>query len=289
MSTALSVVRLVRPHQWSKNLLVFVPLLAAHHWDRPDAWYDGLRAFVALCALASAVYAFNDWLDLESDRRHSHKRSRPFASGALAPWMVWPIGAVALAVAGWVAWPLSPLSQAMLLSYLVLTTAYSLVLKRMVWLDVFVLAGLYCLRILIGAAATDVAPSAWLLAVSGFAFFALGTSKRYTELSTSSESALPGRGYIREDRALVLSFGAASSVAAVIVLTLYISSEATAALYTRPAWIWLSCPALLYWFTRLWSLAARGELDHDPVVFAMRDPHSIGVACVVIGAFVLAL
>lgn len=270
----------LRPHQWLKNVLVFVPVLAAHAVFEDAAAVHALLAFVAFSLCASAAYVFNDLLDLDADRRHPRKRRRPFASGAL------PLrgGLLASVLCGLAAFALASALSAgfvgMLLVYAVLTLAYSLVLKRIAMLDVVTLAGLYTLRMLGGAVAVPVPASSWLLAFSMFLFLSLAMVKRHAELRTlaaSGASALAGRGYVADDLPLVRSLGTASGYLSVLVFALYINSAASLALYARPAVLWLLAPLLLYWISRVWLLAGRGAMHDDPVVFALTDRVSLVV------------
>lgn len=273
----IEVLRLLRPHQWAKNLLAFVALLASHRYTDPAALLASLQIFVALCLAASAVYVFNDAIDVVADRSHPHKRERPFASGALSPHLaVWLIPAL-LAAAALAASALPRMAQLGVLAYVALAAAYCLGLKRALWLDVLALAALYTLRILAGAFAIAVEPSPWLLAFAVFVFFSLAALKRYVDLR-DGEGDLPGRAYRAGDAPAVLAFGAASAVAAVLVLALYLNSEQVRMLYASPVWLWPVCPALLYWLARVWTLAHRRELHADPVLFALRDPASIALA-----------
>lgn len=266
--------RALRVHQWLKNMLVFVPLLASHRIFEPMAASQAAIAFVAFSLCASGVYLLNDLLDLASDRQHPRKRMRPFAAGTLpllhGMLAVPALTAFAFALALWV----SPLFAAALGLYLLLTLAYSLYLKRIVMMDVMVLAALYTLRIVAGTLAIGAALSFWLLAFSMFLFLSLAMLKRYTELLTVQalgDARTAGRGYHVDDLPLVQSLGAASGYLAVLVLALYINSTASELLYRHPQLLWLLCPVLLYWIGRAWMIAHRGLMRDDPVVFAATD------------------
>jgi 4-hydroxybenzoate polyprenyltransferase len=274
----------MRPHQWLKNLLVFVPLLASHRLTDPGALGAALLAFAAFCACASAIYIVNDLLDLQADRTHPRKRGRPFASGDAGI----PAGAALSTLLGatglGLAWLVSPAFFALLAGYVLATSAYSLRLKRVIMTDVVVLAGLYTLRILGGAIAIDGRLSFWLLAFSMFLFFSLAMLKRATELGamkTSGAERSAGRGYRVHDLPMIQALGAASGYIAVLVFALYINSPESLALYGHPQWLWLICPLLLYWVGRAWLLAHRGDMHDDPVVFAATDRTSqcIAAAC----------
>ena len=278
MSRLHATIALLRPAQWVKNLLVFVAALASHRILDPGAWAALLPLFAAQCLLSSSAYVVNDALDVAADRAHPGKSKRPFASGALPRSMAWWLAPALLACAVLLAWQLPPAAQLVLGAYAVTTLLYSLWLKRVLWLDVLVLAALYTLRVLAGAFAIGVAPSEWLLAFAMFVFVSLAALKRYAELRAHGADHLAGRGYRAEDAPTVLAFGAAAGVAAVLVLALYVSSDDVRALYAAPAWLWLACPLLWYWLARTWTLAHRGELRGDPVLFALTDGPSLAVA-----------
>jgi 4-hydroxybenzoate polyprenyltransferase/phosphoserine phosphatase len=272
-----ALIRMLRVHQWSKNVLVLVPLLLAHQASDPERMVQGILAFIAFSLAASAVYIVNDLIDLESDRRHPVKRARPIAAGAVpipVALAVLPI-AIALSVVGSILL-LPALFTGTLLLYLGATSAYSARLKKVAILDVLLLAGLYTVRVLGGAFATDVPVSPWFLAFSMFFFLSLAFVKRYAELrlagqGTEAEGYLLARGYLPTDADLLRSVGAASGYLGVGVLALYINSPEVHALYSRPGMLWLIGPLLLYWVTRVWLLAHRGQLQSDPVVFALKD------------------
>ncbi len=273
-----------------KNLLIFLPLLAAHRVFDLHALARVLAAFLIFGVCASSVYLLNDLLDLRADRHHHRKRNRPFASGRLsllmgiviAPLLTLCAFAAALALSRWFA--------LVLLIYYVLTLSYSFRLKRIVMLDVVVLAGLYTLRIIAGTVAVPTALSFWLLAFSMFLFLSLAMLKRYTELHAvrnSGRDQAHGRSYGVEDLALVQSLGGASGYLSVLVLALYINSTASLALYRHPQALWLLCPLLLYWVSRVWVIAHRGVMHDDPVIFAVTDPVSRGL--LVLAALIVVL
>ncbi len=283
--------RALRPHQWSKNLLVLVPLLASHQIGAPFMMWSAALAFLAFSLCASSVYLLNDLLDLPADRRHARKRQRPFASGAIPPVNGALLIPLLLAVAVGIALLLPVEFLVVLIGYYVLTVAYSLWLKSKVLFDVLVLAALYTLRIIAGAAAISVAPSFWLLAFSMFLFLSLAMVKRYTELDGLKESGrdtIAGRGYQATDLHTLNSLGGSSGYLAVLVLALYINSDDVKRMYSHPQLIWLLCPILLYWVSRLWLAAARGKMHDDPVVFAFRDNVSRWIAVIVIAIVLLA-
>lgn len=273
-------VKQLRIHQWLKNLLVLLPLLAAHKFTEPAAVLQSVVAFFAFGLCASGVYVLNDLLDLPSDRAHPRKRLRPFAAGRL-PLLHGLVAAPLLTLAGFaLAFAVSWWLGLVLLAYYVMTLAYSLRLKQVVMLDVVMLAALYTIRIIGGAAAIAVEPSFWLLAFSMFVFLSLAMLKRYTELAdmvAAGASRAAGRGYEAGDLPLMLAMGPAAGYLSVLVFALYINSPDSIELYSRPWVLWLICPLLLFWISRAWIVAHRGGMHDDPVVFAVTDRVSLAV------------
>ena len=292
-SRALALVRALRPHQWVKNLLVFVPVVLDHKLFHAETMAKATSAFVAFCCVASSAYILNDIFDLEADRRHPTKRYRPFASGALRPAVGLVLVPILIAVAVAISWSSLPRAFfALLALYLVLTSAYSLYLKRVAVLDVLLLAGLYTLRVLAGIAAAQVRFSTWLLAFAMFLFLSLAFLKRYTEVSAMDggpTEQVRRRGYQRGDREWLGSMGGASGYLSVLVLALYINSEQVIALYRLPLALWLVCPLLLFWTSRMWLLAHRGKIHDDPIVATVRDPASYLIGLLVALVMYLAL
>jgi 4-hydroxybenzoate polyprenyltransferase len=263
-------IRVLRPHQWSKNLLLLLPVITSHKWWDAESNLAVITGIVAFCLAASSTYVFNDWKDREEDRKHPEKRLRPFASNNLksqhAAWLV-PLLATASLIIGM---QVNGLFVVALVTYLGLSWAYCLAFRSLLWVDAMVLATLYTLRVLAGAIAIEVEPSPWLLGFSIFLFFSFTAMKRLQEFNYPEWMSL-SRPYHAEDRQVILAIGTASSVASVLVLALYLNSEDMRILYQNPAWLWLLCPILLYWLSRVWTLANRGTLDADPVLFALRD------------------
>jgi 4-hydroxybenzoate polyprenyltransferase/phosphoserine phosphatase len=275
------ITREMRLHQWLKNLLVFVPLITSHQFVHLNLAAKAIIAFVAFGFVASSVYVLNDLLDLQSDRRHHRKRLRPLASGELPlPWAFFLVPTLLLAGIGLV-WALIPSALGVLLTYYVLTCLYSYWLKGKLILDVFALAGLYTIRIVMGSASYHVELSVWLLSFSMFLFLSLGFAKRSAELFNSSEVGKEinrRRAYKHSDLPQVNIFGIAAGFAASLVLTLYMNSENMRALYPNPNVLWLLFPLTLYWVSRIWIITSRGEMDEDPVLFAAKDRTTVLVA-----------
>ncbi len=271
-----------RLHQWMKNLLIFVPLLASHRLGHTDLLLDAALGFLFFGLCASSVYLLNDLLDLADDRHHASKRHRPFASGSLSlqsGLLVFPV--LLLLSFGGGYWLLPWQFVAILACYYALTLAYSMLFKRLMALDAITLAGLYTLRIIAGAIVIDGELTFWLLAFSMFMFLSLALVKRYTELRIARVQGKTvkarGRGYYPEDLEMLSSLGASSGYLAILVLALYIQDHNTMTLYQHPKIIWLACPLLLFWITRVWLLAHRGKMHDDPVIFAIKDRVSLWI------------
>ena len=287
-----SWLRAVRLHQWAKNVLIFVPLALAHAWSLSTIG-GGVVAFFSFGLCASATYIINDLLDIEADRKHRRKRRRPFAAGDLSA--IAGVSAVVVMLAASFALALLvprvilalPGRHGLLLPhkflewlllYTVTTLTYSLYLKRVLLLDVFVLSGLYTVRLLAGSAATTQPISEWLGAFSVFFFLSLAFVKRFSELESLREQggeSAAGRGYQTSDLEQLRAFGTGSMFAAVLVTTLYISNPQTSLLYTNVRRLWLVIPVLLLWLSQVWMLASRGEMHDDPVVWAITSKRSL--------------
>jgi 4-hydroxybenzoate polyprenyltransferase len=270
----------LRGHHWAKNLLLFLPLLLSHNLGFRSSTRT-FAGFVLYGLCASGLYIVNDLLDLHSDREHPWKKERPFASGDISI----PEGLLAslllLSVAVGVGFLLNVQFGMVLLGYAALTMVYSLYLKKVALLDVFVLSSFYSFRILAGALISATPLSQWFLAFSMFFFLSLATAKRHSELLHARDlvvSGNSGRGYQAGDRELLLALGTGSSFSAVVILSLYVHSPEVRLLYAAPEFLFLLCPIVLYWLSRTWLLAHRGELKEDPVTLAIRDPVSYGVA-----------
>ncbi len=282
--------KLLRPHQWSKNALLFVPLLLSGDALLWSKW--GLLLIAALCfsLMASAGYVINDLLDLAADRVHPTKRNRPFAAGVLPIQHGLPIFVSLVLSSSILALSCLPLSfVGILWLYLALTLSYSFYLKRRLVLDVIVLAGLYTHRLFAGGLAIGVATTSWLLAFSLFLFISLAFLKRYIELAQLQANALvKNRGYQADDLPMVLSFGTISAYLSILVFALYIHSDDKSAVYQSPFWLWLLCPLWLYGLTRMWFLGHRQQMHDDPVQFVLSDRVSWGLSVMTLLLLVLA-
>lgn len=283
--------RAIRIQQWVKNVLLFVPVVTAHEVLNTQALLAVLVAFVCFGACASATYIINDLLDLDADRHHHKKKKRPFAAGSIdVRWgLISVLGLMGTGLGMALFLPIG--FQLALLAYVVATLMYSLWLKRVASLDVILLAGLYTLRIIAGGLATGIDLSFWLLAFSMFIFLSLALVKRVAELvevrrreqaSGQALGKLRGREYATEDVAVLQSLGAASGYLAVLVLALYIHSPEVWELYRAPQLLWLIAPLMLLWVTRLWVVTARGYMDEDPILYAVKDPETWATGAVTV-------
>jgi 4-hydroxybenzoate polyprenyltransferase len=286
-----SIFKVMRPHQWTKNLLMFLPLLLAHN-IRFKGVLSELFALACFCLAASATYMINDLLDIEVDRLHPSKKFRPFASGDLSAVTGFCLIAVFL-VLGFVGGTLLPTRfLAWLAIYIVMTLAYSLFLKRVAIVDVLMLSGLYLTRIEAGGAATRTLLSNWMVGFSIFLFLALAFVKRFAELENLRSRAVAprnDRGYQIADLEQLRAFGTSSSYAAVVIFAIYINGRDVMALYHHPSVLWLIVPLQILWLSRVWLFASRGKLDEDPVIFALTDRLSLLIGAVVAVVAICAL
>ncbi|MDB5445861.1 MAG: conserved rane protein of unknown function [Phenylobacterium sp.] len=270
--SAKTLLRAMRPHQWLKNLLVFVPIFTAHAVGDLTAWTNAVLTFAAFCATASSIYLINDATDLTADRKHSRKRNRPLASGALS--LTTALLTTGLLAATGFGLAVATGTWLVLAGYAVMSVSYSLKLKELPLVDVFLLGALYTVRIFGGGVATGHALSLWLLGFSGFLFLGLALLKRVTELSTLSrkqERFASRRGYSIEDLPILQTFGCAASFASSLVLALFVQREATAEQYASPGLLWGIVPLMLFWQCRLWLSTSRGYMHDDPIVYSGRD------------------
>jgi 4-hydroxybenzoate polyprenyltransferase len=264
----------MRIHQWLKNLLLFVPLLTAFFFSELSKVAVTMVAFFAFSFIASATYIVNDLMDLENDRTHPRKRFRPFASARVPILHGVIVAGSALALGLVMAYAISREFFLMVLIYLMLTSAYSWVLKKYVLIDVLTLSILYTLRILSGSVAIDVATSSWLLAFSVFLFLSLALIKRCAELILLEQNGVEfarGRDYRVSDLRVLWPMGVGAALSAVVVFGLFISVPETRLRYATPQLLWLLAIGLIYWLARLWVKTSRGEMHDDPMIYAIKD------------------
>jgi 4-hydroxybenzoate polyprenyltransferase len=264
----------MRPHQWVKNILVFAPLMLSYKFLNTELIIYAFLAFAAFSLTASGLYIINDLLDIEADKAHPIKRNRPFAAGRLSK--NWGIGqsVVVLILAFGIASYLNTQFLATLFIYAILSAAYSFKLKKVVLLDVSILAVLYTLRIIAGTFATSLDLSYWLIVFSIFIFTSLAMVKRVSELynlKIQGKEEVGGRGYTVQDHEIMSALGSSSGFVSVLVLALYIHDPITVQRYTHPEWLWIIVPSILYWIGRVWIIAHRGQMNEDPVIFAVHD------------------
>jgi len=267
--------KLIRIHQWAKNLILFVPLVTSHRILEPGPFWATVTSCFAFSFVASATYIFNDLMDLAHDRQHRRKRHRPLAAGSIGV-VTGKGAAILLGMAGLAISFFLPMEFVTCLGvYVILSLLYSLEIKKIPLADVTFLSGLYTLRILAGRYAAKIECSVWLLVFAIFIFFSLAMSKRYAELYGKKAGVLKkkilGRGYTPQDSSVILAFGAASGLLGVLVLVLYVNSPEVKILYRNPLLLLLLAPIFMFWVGRIWLLAARGKLSEDPVLFALGD------------------
>lgn len=283
------VMKAMRVKQWAKNTLIFAPLFLAGAMADPAAWRDAVLAFLGLGLVASSTYLLNDLFDLNDDRRHWTKRNRPLASGALSIAHGLGLGVVGLAVSALAG--VAVLASVLL--YTAMTLAYSFHLKRVAILDVAMLATLFTLRLFIGVVAISTVISPWLFVFSMALFLSLSTAKRHTEvvrMALHGKTKASGRGYIARDEPMLIALGLATAMSAVVLFSLYLTAEAfQAAMYTAPGFLWATPILLFLWLGRIWLVSQRGELDDDPVAFALKDRPSLLLGVLLGLAFACAL
>lgn len=286
-----TVARQLRIHQWAKNLLIFIPLLASHRFTNTGLLLKSVLAFAAFSCVASSFYVFNDLLDVRADRLHPQKRERPIASGQMSMNQAAVLLAIAAAVGLGLAATVSVKFLYATLAYLAGTAAYSLYAKRLVLVDAFVLGLLYTARVIAGGVATGITISSWTLGYTSFLFLSLALMKRYSEISQrapdSKGTTLPGRGYELQDLSIIGNIGISSGLLSALLMALYLRSPEVMVLYRRPAFLLPLCIIHVFWISRAWLLTNRHLMHDDPIVFALKDhvTHKLLVLAAIIGYF----
>ena len=279
----------LRPHQWLKNILLFVPMLALHDFTL-TTFFSSLIALLAFSLVASSVYILNDLLDLTADRSHPRKRFRPVSSGTLSIVHASVMILFLLVLGVFLAGMLGPNFILVISSYYIITTAYSIHFKKVVVLDIFILSILYCTRLIAGGAATNIQLSFWLLAFSFFFFFALASMKRQAELVdliSRNELAASGRGYFVSDLPIMSIMVLVSGYVSVLVMALYVNSDTVTNIYENASRLWGICLILIYWITHAAFSTHRGLMTDDPMIFALKDRISQVCFLLIITIFIL--
>lgn len=292
-NVVVGLLRGLRPHQWAKNILIFLGPLAGHVIFQADILISSVILFCCFTMVASSVYLLNDLIDLESDRKHQTKKMRPMASGSVPIPYAFGLSLVMFLSGILLSWNfITSKVSFFLASYAVITLAYSIWMKRVAILDVMLLAFFYIFRVLVGCVAANVSPSYWLINFILFSFLSLGFAKRVTELIASAKK-LQGlnkhRAYRFDDLDALLHFGAASGYLSLLVLSLYLKSPEVVKMYSRPSMLWGLIPISLYWITEIWLSAGRGELNSDPVLHVLKNKKSYFLIFIAFGLFLYAL
>jgi 4-hydroxybenzoate polyprenyltransferase len=284
--------KLIRLPHWGKNLLIFVPLITAHELTNQASLLASALAFVSFSLAASSTYIINDIVDLDSDRQHSQKRNRPLASGSIQKSTALAIALIMFVTSIGIGYLLPMEFLQVLAFYVVTTLLYSIILKKLLVVDIVTLGILFSVRLYAGGSATNIEISFWLLLFSFFIFFSLAIIKRYSDLSlevANKQDSLPGRAYRGGDMPPLLCIGIGSSVASILVLALYVNSPEIATMYNDPRYIWFICPLITYWVMRVWIKAHRDENLGDPVLFALKDRSSYIVLTLILILMYLAI
>ena len=286
------LLQVFRFHHWIKNILLFMPLVTAHQFYNLDLILLLCVAFLSFSFCASSIYIFNDILDIEHDKDHPKKRTRPFASNNISIKSGIILASVLLLISFGLSLVLNKLFVIFLVSYLILSLAYSYFLKRIKYLDCIILVGFYILRIFSGGVAVNIMPSFWLIIFSFFIFFSLAIVKRYSELklhySDKENIKVSGRAYSIKDVEKLYYLGITSGFISSVVLAFYLGSETVSRLYKTPLFIWFAIPLLLIWIFLVWKKSKNREIHDDPIVFAIKDKTSISIAFLFFLCFLLA-
>lgn len=290
-NSALAAIRLLRPEQWLKNLLVLLPLLMSHRFAEAALLWRGVCAAAGFSLVASAGYIWNDWMDRRADALHARKQMRPLASGAVSGLQALALALACLGCGLVIAWLVEMELAGVFVGYLAVSLLYSTVLKRVALLDAMLLAGFYGVRVYAGHVATGITLSRSLIGFCFAAFFSLAMLKRYAELMMSDRTAVEGnrRSYRHEHREWMMVLGLASALMSVLVVAFYVEGEMARGLYRHPNVLWLLCPLLVCWFARAWMLAKKGMMIDDPLAFAMHDRATWGMVAAMAVVWVAAL
>jgi 4-hydroxybenzoate polyprenyltransferase len=267
------MLRLMRPHQWLKNGFVLVGLFFAHAWHEAALVQAVLLSVVAFCLMSSAVYVVNDLTDIKADQLHPTKRLRPLAAGSVSVPVAIALALVLFASALVAAWLASPGVALIIALYLLLNLAYSWRLKRVVILDVFIIAAGFMLRILAGTTGVGIAPSSWLLLTGLMVTLFLGFSKRRSELAVMEHGGESGRAVLQNYSLpmLDLMIGVCSA-GVVMAYSLYTMSAETIAIHHTDKLVY-TVPFVLYGLFRYLYRTFADDLGEDPARDLLRDPH----------------
>ena len=284
-------IQVFRIHQYLKNILLFIPLVAAHQISQIGSLSLLFLAFTSFSFCASSVYITNDLIDLENDRQHPRKRNRAFAAGLIPIKYGITLALISFLTSLILASLIGTQFITWLFAYFIIAISYSIIIKKIVLLDCFTLALLYTLRIIAGASVTSIVLSTWLLAFSIFLFLSLAFVKRYTELKgqiLQGKTRAAGRGYQVDDLSIIQTLGIVAGYAATLVLALYLNSETVVSLYANPQLIWMAVPLMVFWVSWMWLKAHRGEMHDDPIEFVIQDKTSLAIGSLLIAIFIVA-
>lgn len=284
-------IELIRIHQWLKNILLFIPLLASHNINNIEFIGTLIFAFISFSLVASSIYIFNDLFDIDNDRYHPVKKFRPFALGVIPLLNGFILGIILILTSFYFASLINKKFIFIILIYFIITTLYSWKLKKIAIIDCITLALLYTLRIIAGAVALSLLLSFWLLAFSIFFFLSLAFVKRYAELEMLKKqkvAKLYGRAYLSQDASLIQTMGIASGYSSILVLALYLNSDSIQKLYKNPEIVWATVPVILFWISWIWLKAHHGDIHEDPVIFAIKDKASLFVGLLFIFILLIA-
>lgn len=286
-----TLIKSVRVHQWSKNILLFVPAFANHQIFSYGVLVNAIHGFIAFSLLASSIYVFNDIVDIDNDRAHPKKKTRPIASGDLSIFQAYSVMTVCFLLGGVLSYFLGVIFIFIASLYVILNLLYSFKLKKIIILDVILLMTFYALRLIAGHVPDNIPLSPWLLSFSFFLFFSLGLLKRYIDtivVRENNNTLIRGRAYTIVDGGMLMSLGVGSGLISALVLILYTGSDQVQIFYSSPMVLVVLAPVMLYWISRMWLLTERGEIKSDPVLFAIKDKVSIMTLVIAILVFIIA-
>ena len=267
------IFKIIRPHQWVKNILVFIPMLMSHNLNINN-FILSTKAFIIFSLVASSIYVINDIVDIKSDKKHPYKKNRPLAAGLININQCKYIILSLLVFCFFFLIDIDNNFFILIVSYFIISNLYTFFLKKYVIVDLLILSSLYTIRIIGGGFITGISVSIWLLSFSIFFFLSLAAIKRQVEIinfKKNKKVKIAGRGYIVSDQKIINMISICSGYISILVLVLYINSPQVISLYSSPDILWGVCLIMLFWISRIMLMSSRKKIEDDPIVYAIKD------------------
>ena len=285
------ILKQLRVHQWIKNSLIFLPLVASHQILSPTTYLYSLFGICAFSLITSTVYVINDLLDLENDRAHETKKKRPLASGDLSILLGLYLAFACFTSGAIIAYAISPLFLILALVYILINLFYSAKAKKLIILDCILLAMMYTYRIFLGTIIASLEVSVWLISFSFFLFLSLAFIKRYAELFNLKKQSMEktkGRAYQVNDMPVIIGMAIGAGFLSILVLDIYLNQDEIKEAFQSIWFAYFCLPTLLYWLARIFIKTARGNMNEDPVAYALKDKASLVIGTLFVVFFLSA-